>query len=63
MNNQLLTFQRFEIVNAMELKLVQTHAQEGKILKLSHVEGSHVLAGLLGITGLHVLEHVEYQNR
>lgn len=54
---------RFEIANAMELKLDQTHVQKEKILKLSHVEGSHVHGGLLGIIGLHVLEHVEHQNR
>ena len=59
----MLTFERFETDNAMELKLVQTHALKEKILKLSHVEGFHVLVGLLGIIGLHVLEHAEYQNR
>jgi len=54
---------RFEIDNAMELKLDQTHVQKEKMLKLNHVEDFHVLGGLLGITGHHVLEHVEYQNR
>ena len=59
----MLTFERFETVNAMELKLDQTHVQKEKMLKLSHVEDFHVLVGLLGITGHHVLEHAVYQNR